>query len=110
MTSTYREHDVVIVRTLLRPNRDVTGSDNAARQPRIGDQGASVQVLDASRRLVECVESSGRTAWIAEFHIDELSPPLDHWRFELDEISAGVYRAMKRRSTQIEFPHRVAGD
>ncbi len=90
----YRELDVVLVRTLLVPTRNVTGTDRVVRQPRVGDQGAIVHILGAEHCIVECVDSSGLTSWLADFHVDELAPSLDRWKFDVREVSATVYRAV----------------
>jgi len=94
VTPTYRELDVVVVRTLLVPTRNVTGTDLVVRQPRVGDQGAIVHVLPSEHCVVECVDSSGLTSWSADFHVDELAPPLNRWTFDVREVSASVYRAV----------------
>lgn len=94
MTPAYREFDVVVVRTLLLPTREVTGSDRVVRQPRAGDQGSIVHILGNDSYIVECVDSSGLTVWLADFHADELAPYLDRWTFDVREVSACVYRAI----------------
>jgi hypothetical protein len=94
MTSTYRELDVVVVRTLLVPTRNVTGTHRVVRQPRVGDQGAIVHILSSEHCVVECVDSSGLTSWLADFQFDELAPSLDRWNFDVREVSASVYRAV----------------
>jgi hypothetical protein len=94
MTVGHRELDIVVVEKLLVPTRDVTGTERMTRQPRVGDQGTVVRVLDGEHCVVECIDSSGFTVWLADFHVHELAPVLDRWRFQIEEISAGVYRAM----------------
>jgi hypothetical protein len=42
---------------------------------------------------VECVDSSGRTVWLADFDFDELCKVPDGWTFELTEMSPAVYSA-----------------
>jgi hypothetical protein len=53
-------------------------------------------MLDLEHRVVECVDSSGYTAWIADFHVDELAPALNGWKFEVSEVNAAVYRVVAR--------------
>ena len=89
----FAELDVVIVRALLVPTRSVDGSDGRCRQPRIGDQGTIVHVLDADAFVVESVDASGYTIWLADFRRDELAIPPKAWRFVSEEVSPGVYRA-----------------
>jgi hypothetical protein len=86
---------VVIVSRLLREEREVTGTAGLVRRPRIGDQGAIVHVLGQEHRTVECVDSSGGTSWLADFHVTELvsALTLQLWHFDVREVSAGVYRA-----------------
>lgn len=94
MNPTYRELDVVVVRTLFEPTRNVTGTDRVVRQPRVGDQGAIVRILGSEHCTVECVDSSGLTSWLANFQFDELAPRLHRWNFDVREVSASVYRAV----------------
>jgi hypothetical protein len=68
----FGEHDAVVVRRLRTPTRHVMGSEGVRREPRVGDQGAIVSVLDADHFSVECVDGEGRTLWLAHFHRDEL--------------------------------------
>jgi hypothetical protein len=96
MSACYHEHDVVVVRLLLQSTRYVTGTTGVVRQPRIGDAGAVVHILDDAHCTVECVDSSGRTCWLADFHVDELTPELADWTFDVHEVSAGVYRGVGR--------------
>lgn len=46
------------------------------RAPQAGDSGAVVEVLHAPGKadlyVVECVDSSGHTVWLADFAADEL--------------------------------------
>jgi hypothetical protein len=63
------ESATVVVRKLLQSPRPVTGTDRALRQPRVDDQGAVVRIIDADRRTVECVDSSGRTLWLGDLHV-----------------------------------------
>jgi len=94
VTPTYLELDVVVIRALLEPTRNVTGTDRVVRQPRVGDQGAIVHILGSEHCMVECVDSSGLTWWLADFQFDELARPLDHWNFDVREVSPSVYRAV----------------
>lgn len=68
----FRELDVVRVAKLLEPSRSVYGSDAVVRQPSVGDVGAIVNVLGDDVFTVECVDSTGRTVWVADFVIEEL--------------------------------------
>jgi hypothetical protein len=70
----FGEHGVVAVRRLATPTRHVMGSEDVRREPRVGDQGAIVSVLDADHFSVECVDGEGRTLWLADFRRDELEP------------------------------------
>ena len=94
VTPAYREFDVVVVRTLLTATRNVTGTDRVMRQPRIGDQGSIVHILGTENCIVECVDSSGLTPWLADFHVDELAPWLNRWTFDVREVSSSVYRVV----------------
>ena len=94
MTTPLVEGDVVVIRQLIASKREVDGTEGATRQPRVGDQGAIVHVIGPDRRLVECIDSSGMTAWLATFHIDELSPTPVGWSFRVMETSSGVFRAV----------------
>ncbi len=89
----FAELDVVIVRALLVPTRSIDGSDGFCRQPRVGDQGTIVHVLGRDDFVVESVDASGHTVWLADFHRDELAIPPKGWRFTAEEVSPGVYRA-----------------
>jgi uncharacterized protein DUF4926 len=89
----FKELDVVVVRALRSSTRHVAGTDTVKRQPVVGDEGAVVHVLAPGNYIVECVNSSGYTVWLCDFVEDELAaPPLD-WRYSVEEISAGIYRA-----------------
>jgi len=72
MTSAFHELDVVVVQRLLVPTRTVTGTDGIVRQPRVGDRGTVVHILGSERCIVECVDSSGMTLWLADFSFAEL--------------------------------------
>ena len=69
---TLNEHDVVRVARLLTTSRPFDGSTGVLREPRIGDVGAIVHVLAERHFVVECVDASGRTVWLADFVADEL--------------------------------------
>ena len=68
------ELDTVRVTRLLTAPRPVDGSPSVVRQPRVGDTGAIVHVLSEDRFLVECVDATGLTLWVAEFAAAELAP------------------------------------
>ncbi len=89
----FNEDDTVVVRALLTPMRQVDGSDAVKRQPRVGDQGSVVHVLGPDAYVVESVDATGMTLWLADFHTDELAAEPAGWQFSADEVSAGVYRA-----------------
>ena len=89
----FNELDTVVVRVLATPTRHVDGTDAVKRQPRVGDQGAVVQVLGPEAYLVESVDAAGLTVWLADFRADELAAEPTGWTFAADEISAVVYRA-----------------
>lgn len=89
----FNELDSVVVRELRSPSRQVDGTEGFVRQPRVGDQGTIVYVLGPTAYLVESVDGAGGTIWLAEFSADELAPPPAGWRFSVEEVSAGVYRA-----------------
>jgi hypothetical protein len=89
----FNEFDTVVVRALVIPTRHVDGTDAVKRQPRVGDEGAIVYVLGPDSYVVECVDATGMTVWLADFRADELAAELAGWKFSADEISAGVYRA-----------------
>src|SRR6266498_1587325 len=87
----------VKVRQPRGQSRRVDAFDNAvlsAKNVDYGDQGAIVHILGAEHCIVECVDSSGLTSWLADFHVDELAPSLDRWKFDVREVSATVYRAV----------------
>jgi hypothetical protein len=90
---TFRELDTVVIANLLLSSRQVDGTRAVTRQPRVGDLGAVVHVLSDGQYLVECVDESGRTVWLAEFAASELSVQPAGWQFTVDETSAGAYRA-----------------
>lgn len=71
-----KELDVVRVKTLSEPEREYDGSESVKRAPRVGDEGTIVRVLSdeglENKYLVEAVDNSGYTLWIAEFWENEL--------------------------------------
>jgi hypothetical protein len=70
-------NELALVRVvrLAAPERDVTGTDGATRQPRIGDVGTVVFVLEpGAAYTVECIDDDGMTAWLADFDAHELEP------------------------------------
>lgn len=70
----FSELDVVRIARLLTLTRGVDGTEAVVRQPRVGDIGAVVHVLGEDRFVVECVDASGLTLWLAEFMAEELEP------------------------------------
>ena len=89
----FNELDTVVIRSLRTATRRIDGTKAVRRQPRVGDQGAVVHVLGPEDYVVESVDTSGMTLWLADFRVDELASLPDGWRFATDEVSAGVYRA-----------------
>ena len=65
--------DVVRVAQLLIPSRDVDGSAADPPQPRVGDTGIIVEVVDDHIYLVERTTDDGRLLWTAEFSESELT-------------------------------------
>ena len=70
-----RPLDVVRITQLITPTRPIDGTPGALRQPRVGDVGAIVNVLDAQTFTVECVDAAGLTSWLADFRLEELEKP-----------------------------------
>ena len=64
--------DVVRIRTLTVPEREVDGSSAEPPQPRVGEQGSIVDSLCDGLFLVEHATDDGETIWVAEFHESEL--------------------------------------
>jgi hypothetical protein len=93
MAHEFQEGEEVVVRILLTTSRPVAEPRTSNHSPRIGDRCVVLRVLDAEHRTLECPDSDGRVRWIAEFQIDELSPPLTAWTFSVREISVGAYLA-----------------
>ena len=88
----FHELDVVVVRVLQSPTRQVDGTDSVMRQPRVGDQGTVVHVLGSREYAVESVDVAGRTRWLADFAEGELALPPQGWQYAVEEVSAGVWR------------------
>ena len=106
----------MVVRDLRQEHRDVQGSAAAPRQPFVGDQGTIVHAGDQWTRTVECVDASGYTTWLADFHIDELAPALPAWSFDVREVSPNAYcatgcgpRGMRVESTDSD-PDKALAD
>ncbi len=69
----FHEFDVVRLVQLIDANRHYAGSEGIKRPPRIGDVGTIVYVAPgATSFIVECVDSSGLTGWLADFADAEL--------------------------------------
>jgi predicted extracellular nuclease len=77
-TSIFHELDQVQVVRLHHAARKVGGTERVRRQPRVGDRGTVVALLqrgsDAPGYYVECVDDDGLTVWLTEFDRDELAP------------------------------------
>jgi hypothetical protein len=89
----FKELDTVVIRSLRTAERRVDGTDAVRRQPRVGDLGTVVHVLGPEDYVVESVDTSGMTLWLADFGVDELASLPVGWRFSTEERSAGVYQA-----------------
>jgi hypothetical protein len=70
---TFELFDTVRVTRLLVPDREVDGSSATPPQPRVGEEGAVVEVLGDDVYLVERVTDDGHTVWLAEFSAQELT-------------------------------------
>jgi len=77
-TRIFKELDQVQVVRLRHATREVDGTQRVRRQPRVGDLGTVVAVLqrgsEAPGYHVECVDDDGLTVWLTEFDRDELAP------------------------------------
>lgn len=93
MAPSFNEGEEVVVRELLTTSRPTAEPGASIHAPRVGDQCVVLRVLDPDHRTVECSDSDGRFRWVADFHIEELSPALSAWIFSVREISAGAYLA-----------------
>src|SRR5437762_14125799 len=75
--SVFNELDHVQVVRLRHPTREVDGTERVRRQPRVGDCGTVVSLLqrgsDPPGYYVECVDDDGLTVWLTEFDRDELA-------------------------------------
>jgi hypothetical protein len=69
---TFETSDVVRVRRLLTPTRDVDGRSAHAPQPRLGDLVVVAVPVGDDRYLVEHRTDDGVVLWVAEFHGSEL--------------------------------------
>jgi hypothetical protein len=65
--------DVVRVRQLTVPSREVDGPAADPPQPRLGDEGRIVAVLGDDLYLVEHSTDDGQSVWMAEFLAGELA-------------------------------------
>jgi len=74
----FNELDQVQVVRLHQATREIDGTERVRRQPRIGDRGTVVALLqggsDAPGYYVECVDDDGLTVWLTGFDSDELAP------------------------------------
>jgi hypothetical protein len=70
----FRELDVVRVARLLTFERPFDGAESVARRRASAIFGAIVDVLGEGAFIVECVNESGLTAWIADFVAAEIEP------------------------------------
>jgi hypothetical protein len=71
----FAEYDIVKVVKLNTTNRQFVGSENISRPPQVGDTGTVVHTLETNKAfIVEMVDSSGYTVWLADFLAEELEP------------------------------------
>jgi hypothetical protein len=74
---TFNELDQVQVVRLNNSTREVDGTEGVRRQPRVGDLGTVVALLqrgaDPPGYYVECVDNDGLTVWLTQFDADELA-------------------------------------
>jgi hypothetical protein len=73
-----RELDVVRIVCLEKPSRDFGETDGVARPPEVGDVGTIVYADGNLMVMVECVEPSGMTLWLADFYLDEVELVASH--------------------------------
>jgi len=67
------EYSIVKIVRLRKASRHFSGSENISRPPQIGDIGTIVHVYDSSKGcIVEMVDESGSTIWLADFEPGEL--------------------------------------
>ncbi len=64
--------DIVRIRSLKVPEREVDGSSAEPPQPRVGEVGSVVDTLGDGLYLVEHITDDGETIWLAEFDESEL--------------------------------------
>jgi len=64
--------DLVRIRRLAVPEREVDGSSAEPPQPRIGETGIVADALGDGLYLVERTTDDGEPIWVAEFHESEL--------------------------------------
>jgi hypothetical protein len=69
----FHEGDAVRVTRLLASTRTFDGSRGLVREPRVGDVGAIVHVLGGGIFIVESVDATGLTLWVADFAAEELA-------------------------------------
>ncbi len=76
-TPIFNELDQVQVVRLHQAAREVDGTERVRRQPRVGDLGTVVALLqrgsDTPGYYVECLNEDGLTVWLTEFDRDELA-------------------------------------
>lgn len=65
--------DVVRVRQLLTPTREVDGDGAEPPLPHLGELGTVTAWVGDDLYLVEHATDDGRSLWVAEFHADELA-------------------------------------
>ena len=68
----FRNSDVVRIRRLAVPDREVDGSAAEPPQPRVGETGSVVDALGDGLYLIEHTTDDGETIWLAEFQEGEL--------------------------------------
>lgn len=66
-------NDVVRVRSLSVPTREVDGPSADPPQPRVGDVATVITALGDDLYLIEHSTDDGRPVWMAEFHAGELA-------------------------------------
>lgn len=64
--------DIVRIRRLAVPEREVDGSSADPPQPRVGETGIVIDALGDGLYLVEHTTDDGEPIWVAEFHESEL--------------------------------------
>ena len=69
-------YSMVEVIQLITPERHVTGNEGLVRQPRVGDMACIVDILSDKENeeayIVENVDESAFTIWLADFKHGEL--------------------------------------